>query len=128
VKKRRLLLGLGSLGVLALAGWLVWITYLVCSGGYVTAESYERIREGMTQREVEALLGGPADESGEVLHTGPPDPEPTIDAWWYGNTVAISVWFYRGRVCYKKMRDRRPDEGGDSGRRVLDRLRRLVPW
>ena len=58
MRRRRLLLGSGALALLGLAGMLV-VTQLLRAGPAITPASYERIREGMTEAEVEAVLGGP---------------------------------------------------------------------
>src|SRR5262245_10142275 len=56
-KRRRRVVGgaaLASLGALGLTAWLLWPRTAI------TRENGEKIHEGMTQAEVEAILGGPA--------------------------------------------------------------------
>jgi hypothetical protein len=61
MRRRRLLLGAGLLAVLALvAGPIAWVSYLPRPGirPGVTEENGWRIKEGMTNAEVESILGG----------------------------------------------------------------------
>jgi hypothetical protein len=53
--RRKLLVALGGLAVLVAVGaFVVWPR-----ADRITRENYDRIREGMTRAEVEAILGGP---------------------------------------------------------------------
>jgi len=53
---RRLLLGLGTLAVLGLAGWLV-MAYLLFPKPSSTKANFDRIELGATAKEVTAILG-----------------------------------------------------------------------
>jgi hypothetical protein len=63
MKKRRVLLGALSLTLLVLVAGLTWLL-LPRAGDDITAENYERIREGMTEAEVESVFGCPAGNYG----------------------------------------------------------------
>jgi hypothetical protein len=91
-------------------------------------ESFERIQEGMTLAEVEAILGGPPrDYTGGSM-------VPIIilsntSAWadsrmWVGDEMAIDVALDdSGRIFLKEARPVLPARDGS-----WDRLRRLLPW
>jgi hypothetical protein len=54
--RKRLLLGLGLLALVLLGGYLVlWLT---APSHRITAEAAAKIRAGMTEQQVEGLLGG----------------------------------------------------------------------
>jgi hypothetical protein len=124
LRTRRLLLGAGAVVLLALAGLLAWVA---CPRAGVTRANYERIREGMTRRQVEALLGGPADDLAERGQDLPlllgPDEDALIGDLWAGEEATIIVAFGSdGRVARKQLVRALPEES------LRDRLRRLLPW
>ena len=120
MKKRRLLLGVGVLAVLGMAGMVVWESQ---PRPGITRANYERIREGMTLVEVEAILGRPGDGFGGDGDT------PRV-RFWQGDHVKVTVWFdtdgcVEAGWCGTGEEEWEPlteDEG------FLDRLRRLLPW
>jgi hypothetical protein len=80
-------------GALILAALL-----LVSCGAKISAENFERIQDGMTQKEVIAILGEPA-ETSSVNIAGVSGGMAT---WKDGNT-AISVQFLNGKVQAKQL-------------------------
>jgi SmpA / OmlA family len=71
---------------------------LAACGSKVTAENFERIQTGMTQKEVAAMLGEPTETSAisvAGLSGG-------MSAWKDGNTV-ISVQFVNDKVQAKQL-------------------------
>jgi hypothetical protein len=113
----------GALTLLALLGLSVVLLALYAAERKpgVTRANYQRIQNGMRLAEVEALLGGPADETVAVPLETPGGPVPPGQAWEdYG--LRITVW---------------PDRGGAvSGKDIhvvrdvslAERLRGLLPW
>jgi hypothetical protein len=113
-----LLLLLGVAG-----GVLIWLTYPKPG---VTRANYMRIREGMTLREVEALLGGPATGEGP-LHCADGlilDYPGWYQKWWEGADLSILINYDDDRRVLRKCHDR---EGRDEST-FLGRLRHLLPW
>jgi hypothetical protein len=90
---RRCLLLFGMLvGLLALgAGGLL------CQRSAINRSNAERIKDGMTRTEVEALLGGPARVEGgsyPLCMCGPPPTE------WATPSLLVCIWFdANDRVC-----------------------------
>jgi hypothetical protein len=105
-----------ALMLLGGAGVAVWLR---APRHHITAENVKRIKEGMTQQEVEAIVGAPAGNyaagrSFAVYLAGPSAPrwgqrwESTKDrglgdlhaAEWLGDEAAVEVWFAQdGRAC-----------------------------
>lgn len=88
MSRRRLLLGVGAVALLGLAGFLLlWLTSPTPG---VTWENFRRLRKGMPTRHVEALLGEPS----------LPDVKQGI--WtlrlWKGEEVAMSLSFESGAL------------------------------
>jgi hypothetical protein len=92
------------------------------AGAGVTPDNFHRLRVGMTEREVEAILGKPGEP---VLYTtfGP-------DTFWSGEHCRVNVWFGRGGVACAEL-------AGDDGLQEFlpdrdpsfwDHLRRWLPW
>jgi hypothetical protein len=110
---------------LLVAGFLVW-----CGSGRVSRANYNRIRIGMTQPEVEAILGGPGREIGplgwedvhvvediQVILSAPP---PQSNRFWAIETRLIDVVFDgQGRVVAKYYQ-RHPEK--------VRGIQRLVDW
>jgi hypothetical protein len=101
-RPRLLLLGiLASLLSLCFGIWVLWPRNTA-----ITNESFDKIRRGMTQSEVEAILGGPArDETcGRAFFletmSGSWSPKPP-GLQWTSERCAISVSFREGRVYAK---------------------------
>ena len=132
--KRRLLLGAGVLALLGLAALLLmWPTPRPGAG--ITPENYERIRAGMTEREIAGVLGVRAGDYSGGRAYFPADPRwPRLPhgfeikgqetlRMWAGDEVAVYVWFdWRGTAVDKMLR---PVPPGDS---LWERLRLLLPW
>ncbi|MBL8502304.1 MAG: DUF3862 domain-containing protein [Rhodocyclaceae bacterium] len=72
--------------------------FLAACGSKISAENFERIQNGMTQKEVVALLGEPA-ETNSVSIGGLSGGMAT---WQDGNTV-ISVQFVNDKVQAKQL-------------------------
>ena len=99
-RRRFLLVGAGVLALLGVAGFLV-VWAVLRSGDRITEGNYERIREGMTLAEVEALLGGPPGD----YTRGQADPlfittsgDPANNVWlrgtihaWQGPQLTVEV-------------------------------------
>jgi hypothetical protein len=91
----------------------------------ITAESWEKIRIGMTSEEVEKILGGPgikAPFTSQRMKAGPQVP-PTIH-FWLGRNGFIEIEFDNdGRVMDKYFH-----EIHDSESNIVDRLREWLGW
>lgn len=79
-------------------GVLAASLFLAACGSKISAENFERIQNGMTQKEVVALLGEPA-ETNSVSIGGLSGGMAT---WQDGNTV-ISVQFVNDKVQAKQL-------------------------
>ena len=87
-----------SLRKLSLVALLAASVLLAACGSKVTAENFERIQTGMTQKEIVAILGEPAETSAisiAGLSGG-------MSTWRDGNTV-ISVQFVNDKVQAKQL-------------------------
>jgi hypothetical protein len=124
MRNRRLLWCLGAGVLLLAAGAVLWVVVRVLPDR-VTPENYYRIKVGMTEREVEAILGGPADAEASGAFV-PPLPPPTV-AWmkfWVGERWVVIVDFdSRGRVV-----NRDCDEGETAEFRRMHGLPELTFW
>ena len=100
----------------------------------VTQANYERIREGMTLREVENLLGGPPgnysripDKEAGLWTIDPSRPDLNRQFFigrevWIGNELAVAVWFDdQGGVTRKESYE-------TLDRSLLQRLSDLLGW
>jgi hypothetical protein len=117
---RRLLLTAGALSLLGLAAVLTWLLVLRRVPG-ITHANYSQLQKGMTEAEVEAILGGVAknysgkraDELEEYMdmvtlaehierelrHVPAVTPHtPVVPRLWVGDEIAILVLFREGRV------------------------------
>jgi hypothetical protein len=113
---RRLLLGVGALALLALAGLL--IPRLLPPRPGVTRANYGRLHEGLTPAEVKDILGRGPDLA---RHQNPPSTFPLAEGCWEGEGFTITVYFdWDERVSGKYLTER------DST--FLGRLRRLLRW
>ena len=68
-----------------------------CSGSKITKENFDQIKLGMTQEEVQRILGPPTEASGIEI----PVFSGTMSKWARGNAV-ISVQFVNGQVVAKE--------------------------
>jgi hypothetical protein len=71
---------------------------LAACGSKISAENFERIRNGMTQKEIVSLLGEPTETSA----IGIGGLSGGMATWKDGNTV-ISVQFVNGKVQAKQL-------------------------
>jgi hypothetical protein len=123
-----LLLGAGVLSLLLAGGYA---TVLLLRPHPITQEDVARITEGMTQAEVEAVLGVPGveswvDDEGDTMWIAM-----HLHAWempgctcllWHGEEVVIFIDFdSQHRVANKHLRDRKPRPMS-----FWNRLRRLL--
>ena len=64
----------------------------------VDSNAFLQVHIGMTELEVEDLLGRPADEYRELTFTGPRNEARTLSAYWYGSDSIIQVAFWQHTV------------------------------
>jgi hypothetical protein len=81
----------------ALLVGLLIIGLVGCSGSKITKDNFDQIKLGMTQEEVQAILGPPTEASGLEI----PMFSGTMSKWVRGNAV-ISVQFVNGKVVAKE--------------------------
>jgi hypothetical protein len=79
-----------------LAGLLI-VGLIGCAGSKITKENFDRIKLGMTQEEVQRILGPPTEASGIEI----PMFSGTMSKWARGDTV-ITVQFVNGKVVAKE--------------------------
>jgi hypothetical protein len=84
------------LGRALLVGLLI-VSLVGCAGSKITKENFDRIKLGMTQEEVQRILGPPTEASGIEI----PVFSGTMSKWAQGDTV-ISVQFVNGKVVAKE--------------------------
>ena len=119
---------------------------LVClPGSRVTRENCERIKEGMTEAEVRAILGKPCDDS--LLDPDPPDygalkanflwgfpqeeglSKPAYACFWAGNNLIVLVYFDSDHLVLSGELFRDPDRPRTwLPERVWRRLRARYGW
>jgi hypothetical protein len=134
---RRLLLGAGLLALLGVTGTLLPLM-LPRRGAGIAQANYERLREGMTLDEVQAILGDPAGDytGGQCEPLSRPlisisqsknirvIPRPVTRRQWISDQGCICVGFTQGgQICRKAFL---PVERQYTT--FLDRLRRVLPW
>jgi hypothetical protein len=93
--RKRLLAICGALGILVFMV-LVLLTVIPPRPG-ITKRNFDRIQQGMTKAEVEALLGGQAGYSHADESMGN-----MLEAWSEPDRRFVFVWFHEGRVSKKK--------------------------
>jgi outer membrane protein assembly factor BamE (lipoprotein component of BamABCDE complex) len=79
-------------------GVAIVLLCLAACGSRLSQENFDKIREGMSQKEVREILGEPVDASGASflgLSSG--------EAVWKDDTTAISVHFLNDKVVSKQM-------------------------
>jgi hypothetical protein len=127
MRRRRLLLGAGLLGLVALAGLAAFVRFTAPTPG-VTVENYRRLRIGMTAQQVEAILG-----------EGPTSQQPTAargrwQKYWKGKELTIYLLFERDGIVLRGNAgpaDRDPFFGEVEVREsdsFIDRLHRWLGW
>jgi hypothetical protein len=127
--KKWVLLTLGLLLGLSLVGLVVW--HLLPPRPGVTPENFHRLRVGMREQEVEAILGEHGEIPAErVIVTGSDLPYERY-RYWGGKHSHVEVRFNSGRVCQGRLWDT------DDGRQeslpnrdpsFWDRGRGWLPW
>jgi hypothetical protein len=129
---RRLLLGLGAVVMLGVAGLLALALW---PRSAVTQQNYDRLRYGMTERSAKAILGEPEEteifdpDILVVTSRGPVESRtskpPHKMCGWYGENLAITVVFDTGgKVCWACIQNQ-PD---DTRWTLWHPLRHLLPW
>lgn len=88
--RRRLLLVVGAVALLGVAGFVLW---LMSPTPGVTWENFHRLRKGMSSSEVEGLLGKPSLPY-EASFDNPRQRQQRI---WHGKDVIISLQFDAGQ-------------------------------
>ncbi len=81
----------------ALLAGLIIVGLMGCSGSKITKDNFDRIKLGMTQEEVQGILGPPSEATGLEI----PMFSGTMSKWARGDTV-ISVQFVNGKVVAKE--------------------------
>ena len=81
----------------ALLVGLLIVGLVGCSGSKITKENFDQIKLGMTQEEVQRILGPPSEASGIEI----PVFSGTMSKWARGDTV-ITVQFVNGKVLAKE--------------------------
>jgi len=128
MRTRRFMLGITALALLGIAGFFSWKRFKE-RGKDITWENYERIHDGMTRSQVEAIFGVPAGD----YRTRDPEPitfqtagvEGTLRAWLGDEGYAL-IWFDESdEVCYQLFR---VDPGHYANESLFERLVRLLPW
>ena len=117
---------------LALAGIVLALTFCVAvlcdpPGSRITVDAYQQIQVGMTQQQVEGILGGRArNESACLFETLQFSTKRRLDEWW-GPDIVISITFdAQDRVCTKKMETH--DYGSEQKPTLWDTVRPWLPW
>lgn len=79
--------------------FLMTVTFLVfgCSVDKISKENFDRIKTGMTEAEVQAILGPPTESTGVDVNVF----SGTTSIWKKGDTV-ISIQFVNGKVVAKQ--------------------------
>jgi uncharacterized protein DUF3862 len=80
------------------AGVAVLLLWLAACGSRLNQENFEKIREGMSQKEVREILGEPVDASGTSLlglSSG--------EAVWKDDKTTITIHFLNDKVVSKQM-------------------------
>lgn len=110
--RKRIPILLGGILAILLAGWLMlWMTRP--PEHHINSDGFGKLRKGMTESEVEAVLGVPAGD----YATGPirlnvnvlgyiPDTYfvfRVAEKKWVGNEAIIEVWFENGRVEHTRI-------------------------
>ncbi len=124
MSRRGVLLAVGALALLGLAGFVTFL-YLTRPAPGVTPENFQRLRLGMTESQVEAVLGS----AGEDYPGAPAGPDRVLA--WDGPGIEVVVYFTKGRVSRGVLlrQDGTWVQTEDADNLPwIDRLRLLVPW
>jgi hypothetical protein len=123
-----------ALALLATVGFWTWFL-TPHPGDGITRSNYERLKEGMTLAEVEAVLGVPeGNYSGNaytpiLIHPRLEGPASSLwlangrHAIWFGEKVGIAVTLDEGGKV-----NRKAIEDLELQQTLSERLRRLLPW
>jgi hypothetical protein len=130
--RKRLLIFAG--GVLAVFVAASAVRFLMAPGRFIDREHYDRISKGMTQAEVEAILGAPPGSynraTTEFQWNGPVPEQPANGrrAYWVGDDGHIEVTFdaKSGTVLVKLYME--PVPPSSVGKWFQGWFRRLWPW
>jgi hypothetical protein len=125
MRRRRLLLGMGALALLAVTVLLLVSRALAPEPG-ITRENFGRLRKGMMLNRAEAMLGRPAD----IVWPGIDSPP---HHWWREGDLSIELDVgadgrvadgvaFEGELPCKRVRLLAPGES------LFNRLRRLLLW
>jgi len=119
-KSRALLLMLALVVCLA-AGFVVFL-WVTAPGHHITFENLQQIQAGMTEQEVETILGAPAGDysNGRTRMWGGVSISKGVNKKWIADDCAIEVAFApNGRVGGLCITDARPETWIDKLRRWL---------
>jgi hypothetical protein len=93
---RRWLVRIFLVAIILSAAFAVW---LIIPGSPITEANCDRIQTGMTEREVEEILGGPTTETLQWLAE---DVDKALTKYWGASDAGIAVYFDAdGRVFHK---------------------------
>jgi hypothetical protein len=122
----------GTLVLCAVAAWLLWP-----DGHRITAESYERLRPGMTRAEAQDLLGGPGSTRQDFslwLNNRSPTTgygtdllnehrnQPGIEYWYQDSGIIILRFDSEDRVADQQFLQVRVSTSRQSVNRLFERL------
>ena len=79
-------------------GVVILLLCLAACGSRLNQENFDKIREGMSQREVREILGEPVDASGASLLG-----LSSSEAVWKDDKTTIAVHFFNDKVVSKQM-------------------------
>ena len=94
-------------------GIAILLLCLAACGARLSQENFDKIREGMSQREVREILGEPVDASGASLLG-----LSSSEAVWKDDKTTIAVHFFNDKVVSKQMSrtERKGSSPKDEGR------------
>jgi outer membrane protein assembly factor BamE (lipoprotein component of BamABCDE complex) len=94
-------------------GIAILLLCLAACGARLNQENFDKIREGMSQREVREILGEPVDASGASLLG-----LSSSEAVWKDDKTTIAVHFFNDKVVSKQMSrtEKKGSSAKDEGR------------
>jgi hypothetical protein len=92
---KRRLVGMFLVAIIFSAAFAVW---LIIPGGPITKANCDRIQTGMTEREVEAILRGPATETLQW----PDEVDEALIKHWGASDASILVYFDANGLVFHK--------------------------